>query len=123
MKGEPVPPPAPHISFTQRSIVALRARSDELRHMARAASTEDVETALLRLVARFDRLANKVQLARMPEHKPGQPASASGLYHEVNIFGTPTGRTERAYHGEPLPRGPRGWGWRPAEADDNTNAQ
>jgi hypothetical protein len=69
-KGEPVLPTVPHISFTQRS-VALRARSDELRHMARTVSTEDVETALLKLVARFDSLANKVQLARMPEHKPG----------------------------------------------------
>ena len=112
-----MPAPTPHISFAQRSIVALRARSDELRQMAGTASTEDVQTALLRLAARFDRLTNKVQLARTPEYKPGQPASASGLYHEVNIFGTPTGRTERVGHGERLPRGPRGWGWRPAEAD------
>ena len=29
----------------------------------------------------------------MPEHQPGEPASASGFYHEVNVFGSPTGRT------------------------------
>ena len=23
----------------------------------------------------------------MPEHQPGEPASATGLYHEVNVFG------------------------------------
>ena len=112
-----MPAATPHISFAQRSIVALRARSDELRQMAGTASTEDVQTGLLGLAARFDRRANEVQVARMPEHKPGQPSSASGLYHEVNIFGTPTGRTERVDHGDRLPRGPRGWGWRLAEAD------
>src|SRR5215217_3203861 len=32
----------------------------------------------------------------MPEYRPGEPASATGLYHEVNVFGTPTGRTVRA---------------------------
>jgi hypothetical protein len=39
-------------------------RSDESRHIARTASTKDVKTALLRLAARFDRLADKVQLAQ-----------------------------------------------------------
>ena len=31
----------------------------------------------------------------MPEHQPGEPASATGLYHEVNVFGSPTGRIVR----------------------------
>ena len=47
----------------------------------------------------------------MPEHRPGEPAFATGLYHEVNVFGTRTGRTVRAERGERLPRAPRGFGW------------
>lgn len=54
-------------------------------------------------------------MPRRPEHRPGDPAPASGLYHEVNIFGTPTGRSVRLGHGEPLPQAPRGFGWRAGE--------
>ena len=31
-----------------------------------------------------------------PEHYLGEPASAAGLYREVNEFGTPTRRTAKA---------------------------
>jgi hypothetical protein len=48
----------------------------------------------------------------MLEHRPGERASASGLYHEINIFGTPTGRSVNAERGEQLPHGPFGFGWR-----------
>jgi hypothetical protein len=51
----------------------------------------------------------------MPEHRPGEPASATGLYHEVNVFGSPTGRSVRAERGEWLPLAPRGFGWRLTE--------
>ena len=51
----------------------------------------------------------------MPEHRSGEPASATGLYHEVNVFGSPTGRSVRAERGERLPSAPRGFGWRLTE--------
>ena len=51
-------------------------------------------------------------MTRMLEHRPGERASASGLYHEINIFGTPTGRSVSAERGEQLPHGPLGFGWR-----------
>lgn len=50
-------------------------------------------------------------MARGTEHRPGDPAPAPGLYHEVNVFGTRTGRSVRVSHGEPLPQAPRGFGW------------
>jgi DNA-binding cell septation regulator SpoVG len=31
----------------------------------------------------------------MPEHHPGEPASTTGFYHEVNVFGTRTGWTAK----------------------------
>jgi hypothetical protein len=48
----------------------------------------------------------------MLEHHPGERASASGLYNEINIFGTPTGPSVSAERGEQLPHGPFGFGWR-----------
>ena len=46
------------------------------------------------------------------EHRSGDPAPVPGLYYEVNVFGTPTGRRVQLGHGEPLPELPRGFGWR-----------
>jgi hypothetical protein len=51
-------------------------------------------------------------VTRILEHRPDERASASGLYHEINIFGTPTGRSVSAECGERLPHGPFGFGWR-----------
>ena len=59
----------------------------------------------------------------MPEHLPGEPASATGLYHEVNVFGSPTGRTVRAERGERLPLAPRGFGWRLTENEPDDSSQ
>ena len=60
----------------------------------------------------------------MSEHRPGEPASATGLYHEVNVFGTRTGRTVRAERGERLPYAPRGFGWLLTEsAPDDDGSQ
>lgn len=49
----------------------------------------------------------------MPEAEfhPGDPAPASGVFEELNIFGTPTGRTAQVEIGEPLPTAPVGVGW------------
>ena len=49
------------------------------------------------------------------EHRPGDLAPVPGLYYEVNVFGTPTGRSVQVGHGEPLPEAPRGFGWRMSE--------
>ena len=55
----------------------------------------------------------------MLEHRPDEQASASGLYHEINIFGTPTGRSVSTERGEQLPHGPLGFGWRFAGEERN----
>ena len=46
-----------------------------------------------------------------PTHPPGHPAPDTGIYEQINVFGSPTG--ERAYvlHGHPLPAAPVGHGW------------
>ena len=60
----------------------------------------------------------------MPEHRPGEPAPAAGIYHEVNVFGTRTGQTVRAERGERLPGAPLGFGWRLIEnAPDDGSSQ
>jgi hypothetical protein len=46
------------------------------------------------------------------EHLPGEPARHTGLYDELNVFGTHTGRTTKAQLGERLPVNPRGFTWR-----------
>ncbi len=46
------------------------------------------------------------------DHKPGDPAPATGHYEELNVFGTPTGKVHHAREGEPLPRAPRNFSWR-----------
>lgn len=61
-------------------------------------------------------------MASGPEHRPGDPAPAAGLYHEVNIFGTPTGKSVRVQRGEPLPPGPLGFGWRLADDLSDSDA-
>ncbi len=40
-------------------------------------------------------------MRRGPEHRPGDPTPAPGLYHEINTFGTPTA--------EACPGGPVRW--------------
>jgi hypothetical protein len=47
------------------------------------------------------------------EHRPGEPASDSGAYEELNVFGTPTGRVEVVAKDEELPDAARGFSWRP----------
>lgn len=47
------------------------------------------------------------------ERQPGAPAPESGLYEELNIFGTPTGRTAALDAGQTLPPSPRCFTWRP----------
>ena len=61
LEGEPVPSIDPQCRLSERPTAELRARSHELRQMALTASTEDIRAALLRLAARFDRLAEKLE--------------------------------------------------------------
>jgi hypothetical protein len=49
------------------------------------------------------------------EHQPGTDASVTGLYEELNVFGSPTGKVEHAHEGEQLPHAPRGFSWREIE--------
>ena len=52
------------------------------------------------------------------EHAPGTPAPEDGTYHQVNVFGTPTGATVFRRQGETFPHAPRGFGWRRGEVPD-----
>jgi hypothetical protein len=57
---------------------------------------------------------------RMPtevEHQPGEQAAATGHYEELNIFGSPTGKTAHAEQGERLPIAPHGFTWRRVQRD------
>lgn len=50
---------------------------------------------------------------RRNELEPYVLAPCSGLFEELNIFGTPTGIMTARDEGEPLPGAPRGFRWRP----------
>jgi len=47
------------------------------------------------------------------EYQPGDPAPYSGVFEELNIFGTPTGRVAVTAKDERLPASARGFTWRP----------
>ncbi len=46
------------------------------------------------------------------DHDPGDPAPHTGEYHEINVFGSHTGRRVYADAGTRLPSLPRGYTWR-----------
>jgi hypothetical protein len=52
------------------------------------------------------------------DHLPGEPARHTGQYHELNVFGTHTGRTIEAEQGEKLPSLPIGFTWRHVPAPE-----
>jgi hypothetical protein len=54
-------------------------------------------------------------MARAPHLEHGEPAPATGVYLEHNVFGSPTGRQAVVNKGEPLPRTPIGFTWVPKE--------
>ena len=51
----------------------------------------------------------------MPHHeyRPGEPVPGAGVYEELNVFGSPTGRCAVMAEGEELPAAARGFTWRP----------
>ena len=59
-------------------------------------------------------------MPRPVEHRPGEPASHSGPYELLNVFGAPTGVVTHAEEGERLPVAPRGFTWRHAPEEDGT---
>jgi len=103
----------PRISMdTSKPAAALSSpiqdRATELRAMALTARPQPVADALLRVAERFEELA-----AKRPEneYRPGERAPVAGDYHELNVFGAPTGKVHRAQGGDPLPSAPRGFTW------------
>ncbi len=46
------------------------------------------------------------------EFVPGEPAPSFGLYQELNVFGTPTGKVIVMVQEETFPTAPRGFKWR-----------
>ena len=47
------------------------------------------------------------------DHVPGEPAPRAGVYEELNVFGTPTGRLAVVAKDEEFPDAARGFTWRP----------
>jgi len=60
----------------------------------------------------WPRVALPERMADDREHQPGDRASESGPYEELNVFGTPTGKVHHAQEGDQLPSAPRGFKWR-----------
>jgi hypothetical protein len=54
---------------------------------------------------------------RRQEHQPGAHAPVTGLYEELNVFGSPTRKVEHVQEGERLPRAPRDFSWRQVEEE------
>jgi hypothetical protein len=52
------------------------------------------------------------------DHLPGEPAPHTGEYHQLNVFGTPTGWSVYAEKDKPLPSSPRGFTWRHMKQED-----
>ena len=52
------------------------------------------------------------------EYLPGEPAPHTGEYHELNIFGTPTGWSIYANKGDALRPLPCGCKWRGPHSSD-----
>jgi hypothetical protein len=50
-------------------------------------------------------------MSQTPEHAPGEPASVTGVYRQVNVLGTPTEAVVRVDRGERLPQAPIGFAW------------
>ncbi len=58
------------------------------------------------------RLPRETAVDHDMEHKPGDTAPMTGAYEQLNVFGTPTGKTVHVREGEPLPAAPRGHSWK-----------
>jgi hypothetical protein len=53
---------------------------------------------------------------------PGNCVDVGGLYVEINVFGTPTGRRARIGRGQEFPPLPLGFCWRLTEAEADREA-
>ena len=95
--------------LSKRAVDELLQEAAKYEAMAASARTLEVAGGLLRLAERFRELAR--QRAGAPVHQPGEPASETGVYHQLNIFGTKTGVTVTVQRGAPLPAAPRGFTW------------
>jgi hypothetical protein len=65
-------------------------------------------------------IALQQRMDERPEHQPGSNAPATGRYEQLNVFGTPTGRLAHVREGEQLPSAPRGFTWRRAAEEGET---
>ena len=53
---------------------------------------------------------------KLVELSPGELAPTAGVYEELNVFGSGTGRVPDVRDGETLPAAPRGFSWRSLSA-------
>jgi hypothetical protein len=100
--------------LAQRTIAELLSRAAELDKMAGTATTWSVKGSLERLAERFRAMALR-RASESPGQKPlnpAEPAPITGDYRQLNVFGTPTGKTVYVEQGEPLAAAPLGFTWR-----------
>jgi YjzC-like protein len=64
----------------------------------------------------FLRFPDQDGMMQQDTHVPGDPAPKSGVYAEMNVFGSPTGRRVQLQAGQELPKAPREFHWRLVEA-------
>jgi hypothetical protein len=100
----------------KRAVDELLQEAEKYETMAADARTLAVADGLLRLAARFRELAR--QRVGVGVQQPGDMASETGLYRQLNVFGTKTGITINVQRGVVLPAAPRGCTW--SLADDST---
>jgi hypothetical protein len=99
--------------FNGRAIDELLQEAAKYATMAAGARTLGVGDGLLRIAERFRNLA--WQRAGGPVYRPGELAAETGLYHQLDAFGTPTGVAIDALRRAPLPLAPSGFTWRLAD--------
>lgn len=93
----------------RRTVDELLQDAAKYEAMAASCTTLGVAEGLLRLAARIRRLARERTGALVQQ--PGEVASESGAYHELNVFGSKTGITINIEQGATLPIAPRGFSW------------
>jgi hypothetical protein len=62
-------------------------------------------------------------LPRPFEQCPGDLAATTGIYHQVNVAGSLTGKTIHLKQGERLPAAPIGFRWQAPSASEDDAAQ
>ena len=75
--------------------------------------TDNCAPALIWISARGHEQAVSDPTMTKYEYQPLSPAPHTGIFEEVNVFGSATGGAAFVTEGDALPAAPRGFTWRP----------